>query len=57
MIAHRDGIYEKEHGDQQYLQEYADEQNHAVYSIDESFVDVTDSLKLFGARTQESWRE
>lgn len=29
---------------------YADEQNHAVYSIDESFVDVTDSLKLFGAK-------
>lgn len=23
---------------------YTDEQNHAVYSIDESFVDVTDSL-------------
>lgn len=29
---------------------YADEQNHSVYSIDESFVDVTDSLKLFGAK-------
>ncbi|MGM0285781.1 MULTISPECIES: Y-family DNA polymerase [unclassified Enterococcus] len=28
--------------------EYADEQNHAVYSIDESFLDVTDSLRLFG---------
>ncbi|MCG4734974.1 excinuclease ABC subunit A, partial [Casaltella massiliensis] len=30
--------------------EYADEQNHAVYSIDESFLDVTDSLRLFGAK-------
>lgn len=29
---------------------YADEQNHAVYSIDESFLDVTDSLRLFGAK-------
>lgn len=29
---------------------YADEQNHAVYSIDESFLDVTDSLKLFGTK-------
>lgn len=29
---------------------YADEQNHSVYSIDESFVDVTDSLKLFSAK-------
>lgn len=29
---------------------YADEQNHAVYSIDESFLDVTDSLGLFGAK-------
>ncbi|MEB6087944.1 Y-family DNA polymerase [Enterococcus casseliflavus] len=30
--------------------EYADEQNHAVYSIDESFLDVTDSLRMFGAK-------
>lgn len=29
---------------------YAAEQNHSVYSIDESFVDVTDSLKLFSAK-------
>lgn len=26
---------------------YADEKNHHVYSVDESFLDVTDSLKLF----------
>ncbi|MFS1019857.1 Y-family DNA polymerase [Enterococcus casseliflavus] len=30
--------------------EFADESNHAVYSVDESFVDVTDCLKLFGAK-------
>lgn len=30
--------------------EYADEQNHTVYSIDESFLDVTDSLRMFGAK-------
>lgn len=30
--------------------EYADKQNHAVYSIDESFLDVTDSLRMFGAK-------
>lgn len=29
---------------------YADEQNHAFYRIDESFLDVTDSLRLFGAK-------
>lgn len=28
---------------------YADEKNHAVFSVDESFLDVTDSLKLYGA--------
>lgn len=27
---------------------YADEKNHSVFSVDESFLDVTDSLKLFG---------
>jgi DNA polymerase V len=27
---------------------YADENNHAVFSVDESFLDVTDSLKLYG---------
>lgn len=30
---------------------YADESNHHVYSVDESFVDVTGSLKLFGRKT------
>lgn len=30
---------------------YADENNHAVYSVDESFVDVTNALKLFQATT------
>ncbi|CZR00808.1 dna polymerase type-y hhh motif [Trichococcus palustris] len=30
---------------------YADESNHHVYSVDESFVDVTGSLKLFGHKT------
>lgn len=37
--------------------EYADEQNHAVYSIDESFLDVTDSLRMFVLKTQTSWLE
>lgn len=31
--------------------QYADEDNHHVYSVDESFLDVTDSLKLFNCRT------
>ncbi|MFQ7233275.1 MAG: excinuclease ABC subunit A, partial [Enterococcus hulanensis] len=30
---------------------YADEKNHAVFSVDESFLDVTDSLKLYGCET------
>jgi DNA polymerase V len=30
---------------------YADENNHAVFSVDESFLDVTDSLKLYGCET------
>lgn len=30
---------------------YADEKNHHVYSVDESFLDVTDSLKLFDCDT------
>ncbi|MHC5373960.1 Y-family DNA polymerase [Enterococcus sp. LJL120] len=29
---------------------YADEKNHHVYSVDESFVDVTEGMKLWGAR-------
>ena len=32
-------------------QSYVDTENHSVYSIDESFLDVTDSLRLFKART------
>lgn len=27
--------------------EFTDEQNHAVYSVDESFIDISDSLRLF----------
>lgn len=30
---------------------YADEKNHSVFSVDESFLDVTDSLKLYGCDT------
>ena len=30
---------------------YADEKNHSVYSVDESFLDVTDSLKLYDCET------
>jgi DNA polymerase V len=30
---------------------YADENNHHVYSVDESFIDVTDGLKLFNVKT------
>lgn len=30
---------------------YADESNHHVYSVDESFIDVTGSLKLYGRKT------
>lgn len=30
---------------------YVDESNHHVYSVDESFLDVTDSLKLFGVKS------
>ena len=30
---------------------YADENNHAVFSVDESFLDITDSLKLYGCET------
>ncbi len=29
---------------------YADEANHHVYSVDESFLDVTNSIKLFGCK-------
>lgn len=30
---------------------YADEKNHSVFSVDESFLDVTDSLNLFGCHS------
>lgn len=30
---------------------YADEANHHVYSVDESFLDITNSLNLFGVKT------
>ena len=30
---------------------YCDESNHSVYSVDESFLDVTDCLELFGVET------
>lgn len=30
---------------------YADENNHSVFSVDETFLDVTDSLKLYGCQT------
>lgn len=30
---------------------YADESNHSVYSVDESFLDITDSLNLFNCKT------
>lgn len=30
---------------------YADENNHAVFSVDETFLDVTDSLRLYGCET------
>ncbi|OJG41177.1 hypothetical protein RV04_GL001212 [Enterococcus hermanniensis] len=30
---------------------YADENNHSVFSVDETFLDVTDSLKLYGCTT------
>lgn len=33
----------------QIYQEFADEKNHHVYSIDESFIDVTDGLKMYHA--------
>lgn len=31
--------------------QYADEENHHVYSVDESFLDVTDSLQLFNCQS------
>ncbi|KAF1297491.1 excinuclease ABC subunit A [Enterococcus sp. JM4C] len=30
---------------------YTDEENHHVYSVDESFLDITNSLQLFGCQT------
>lgn len=31
--------------------QFVDDKNHHVFSVDESFLDVTDSLKLFGVKT------
>ncbi|MFW0731008.1 Y-family DNA polymerase [Enterococcus raffinosus] len=52
LAAPRMGVYmQKNMQINNIYRKYADEDNHSVFSVDESFLDVTDSLKLYGCET------
>ncbi|MGG5333823.1 DNA polymerase V [Enterococcus sp. AZ163] len=52
IVAPRMTLYMKKNAEiNNIYRRYVDEKNHSVYSVDESFLDVTDSLKLFDCST------